>query len=188
MLLAMAANTKRLVQYQWKQRITVTRKGKPAQPVIDQVSFDPEGGMRRTTLSAPEKMSGIRGRVAAGVQENVKSIMELVGRYNKPQQMIAAIKKAQITESGDNTIRVQAKDLVQPGDAMTMLVNATTHLAKHVQISTDFEGAPMSVAQDYGPIPGGPNVMKSIKVSVPQKQLLVDVASYDFTQQAARAR
>jgi hypothetical protein len=71
---------------------------------------------------------------------------------------------------------------------MTMIVDATTHLAKRVQIATDYDGSPMTVIQDYGPIPGGPNVMKSIKVSVPQKELAIDVASYDFAQQTAREK
>jgi hypothetical protein len=185
----MAANTKRMTEYQWKQRITVTRKGKPAQPIIDQISFEPGGGMQRTTISAPQEMGGIRGRIAEGVRQNVKEIMELVGRYNKPQQMVTAISGAQMTKnSGDGTIRLQSNGLIQPSDSMTMIVDGTTHLAKHVQIATNYDGSPMSVSQDYGPIPGGPNVMKVIKVSVPQKELLIDVASYDFVQQAAKER
>jgi hypothetical protein len=178
-----------MTQYEWKQRITVTRKGKPAQPVIDQISFEPGGGMQRATISAPEQMGGIRGRIAAGVRQNVKDIMELVGRYNKPQQMVAAINKAQISQNAsDGTVRLQSNGLIQPNDSMTMIVDATTHLAKHVQIATNYDGSPMSVSQDYGPIPGGPNVMKTIKVSVPQKELLIDVTSYDFAQQAAKGR
>lgn len=189
LLLAMAANTKRMTQYQWKQRITVTRKGKPAQPVIDQISFEPGGGMHRTTISAPEEMGGIRGRIAAGVRQNVKDIMELVGRYNKPQQMVATINKAKITQnSSDGTLRLQANGLIQPNDSMTMIVDATTHLAKQVQITTGYDGSPMTVVQDYGSIPNGPNVMKSIKVAVPQKELAIDVASYDFAQQTSKGR
>src|SRR5689334_2440430 len=52
-LVAMGANAKRVVQYEWKQRITVVRKGKPAEPVVDQVRFDSTGQMQRTTISAP---------------------------------------------------------------------------------------------------------------------------------------
>jgi hypothetical protein len=189
MLLAMAANTKQVVHYQWKQRISVTRKGKPTQPVIDQVSFDPGGTMRRTTISAPEPMGGIRGKIAAGVRQKVKDAMELVGRYNKPQQMVASIQKAQIGQDGAaNTVRVESKEVILPGDTMTILVNATTHLAKHIQIKTTFDGGPMTVEQDYSSVPGGPNMMKNMNVSIPKDDLIIDVESYDFTQQSARAR
>ena len=92
-LLAMAANAKRVVHYQWKQRVTVVRKGKPAEPVINQISFDSSGQMQRTTLSAPPQETGIRGKIAAGVRQDVKAIMDLAARYNKPEQIAAAVKK-----------------------------------------------------------------------------------------------
>lgn len=147
-------------------RITVIRKGNPTEPMIDQIRFDSSGQMQRTTISAPEQkqISGIRGRVAAGVKENVKGMMELAGRYNKPQQMVDAAKKAQVSEApGDDTTLLQANGLIEPADAMTMRVNSRTHLATHVDIKTDYQGSPMTIAQDYSPVPDGPNVMKSMK-------------------------
>ncbi|MFL6352006.1 MAG: hypothetical protein ACJ74Z_09175 [Bryobacteraceae bacterium] len=187
MLIPMAANAKQMMRYEWKQRITVIRKGQPSEPVINQVRFDSNGQMQRTTISAPEQnqMHGLRGRVAAGVKEDVKQIMELAGSYNKPQQMVDAIKKAQISAAPGGTIRVQSNGLIKPTDSMTMLANPTTHLAKHIDINTDYDGDPMTIAQDYSPVPGGPNVMKSMKVSVPGKNLVVKVDSYDFVQQSA---
>src|SRR3954452_640292 len=137
LLLAMAANAKRLMQYEWKQRITVIRKGNPAQPVIDQVRFGADGQMQRTTISAPEQkeMRGLRGKIAAGVKEDVKEIMELAGRYNKPQQMAAAVKKAQISQTpGTGITRLEANDLIESTDSVTILVNSTTHLATHIDI------------------------------------------------------
>jgi hypothetical protein len=188
-LLAMAANTKRVVHYDWKQRITIVRKGNPSEPIIDRIHFDSSGQMQRTTVSAPpqKEMRGIRGRVAAGVKEDVKGIMELVGQYNKPQQMVEAIRKARISPAANGgATTLQASDLIQPADTMTMLVDSTTHLAKHVDIRTKYDGAPVTIAQDYGSIPNGPNMMKSMRVSAPSKDLAINVDSYDFTQQSAR--
>ena len=98
LLLSMAMNAKRMTQYEWKQRVTVMHRGKPAEPMINQVHFDSSGQMQRTVISTPEQkqMGGIRGRVAANVKENVKAIMQLAGQYNQPQQMMEAVKKAQI--------------------------------------------------------------------------------------------
>jgi hypothetical protein len=186
LLLAMAANAKRMTQYEWKQRITVVRKGKAAEPVIDQVRFDSSGRMQRTALSAPKEMGGIRGRIQAGVKENVQEIMDLVGSYNKPQQMLEFVKKAEITPtSGTGLMRLQANDLIKPGDGITMFVDAATNLATHVDIKTDYDGGPITIAQSYGPVASGPNVMKSINVSVPQKDLVIKVDSYEFVQQSS---
>ena len=190
LLLAMAMNAKQVVQYEWKQRITVVRRGNPSEPMIDQVRFDSSGHMQRTTISAPaqKQSAGIRGRVAAGVKENVKDMMELAASYNKPQQMMAAIKKAQFSDSPGGSLRLQSSNLIQPTDSMVMLVDSSTHLAKHVDIRTDYQGGPMTISQDYSPIPGGPNMMKSMKVSAPQKGLEVNVDSYDFARQSASLR
>ena len=189
-LLAMGMNVKQMVQYEWKQRATVIRKGTPSEPMVDQVRFDSSGQMQRTTISAPQQkqMGGIRGRVAAGVKENVKDIMELAGSYNKPQQMMAAVKKAEISPGPSGMTRLQAGNLIQSTDSMTMLVNSATHLASHLDIRTTYEGGPMTIAQDYSPVPDGPNVMKNMRVSVPQKGLVVNVDSYDFVRQSASAR
>jgi hypothetical protein len=189
LLLSMAANAKRLVQYEWKQRITVTRKGNPTEPIIDQIRFDADGQMQRTTISAPQQkeMHGLRGKIAAGVKEDVKQMMELAGRYNKPQQMAAAIKKAQISQSA-GTIRLEANGLIESTDSMTMLVDPATHLATRVNIKTDCDGGPMTIAQDYAPIPGGPNMMKRMIASAPKKDLVVNVDSYDYVRQSAASR
>ena len=189
LLLSMAANAKRVVQYEWKQRIIVTRKANPTEPIIDQIRFDADGQMQRTTISAPEQkeMRGLRGRIAAGVKEDVKQMMELAGRYNKPQQMAAAIKKGQISRSAD-MIRLEANSLIESTDSMTMLVDPATHLATHVDIKTNCDGGPMTISQDYAPIPGGPNMMKSMRVSAPRKDLVVNVDSYGYVRQSAASR
>jgi hypothetical protein len=189
-LLAMAMNAKKMTQYQWKQRVNVVRKGNPSEPIIEQIRFDSTGQMQRTTISAPEQkeMRGVRGRIAAGVKENVKEIMQLAASYNKPQQMMEAVKKAQISPSSNGgPIQLRATGLIKPTDSMTMLLNPATHLATHLDINTDYDGGPMTIAQDYSPLPGGPNVMRSMKVSVPNKNIVVNVGSYDYTRPTARA-
>lgn len=190
-LLAMVANARRVTQYEWKQRITVIRKGTPAVPVVDQIRFGADGQMQRTTISAPEQkeLRGLRGKIAAGVREDVKQMMELVGSYNNPQQMIAAIRKAQISSTPDASInRLETHGLIEQTDLVTILVNSTTHLAARIDIKTDYKGGPMTLSQGYAPLPDGPNVMKSMRVSAPQRNLVVNVDSYDYVRQSAATK
>lgn len=114
--------------------------------------------------------------------------MELAASYNKPQQMVEAVRKAQVAQTGGGAMRLQANNLITPTDSMTMMVNSATHLAKHVDIKTDYNGDPMTIAQDYSQVRGGPNVMKTMRVSVPAKSLVVNVDSYDFVRQTASLR
>lgn len=188
-LAAMARNARSIVQYSWKQRITVIRKGSPTEPVIDQIRFDSTGQMERTTISGPDpsQMHGLRGKIAAGVRENVQQILALVARYNKPQQMAATIRKAQQSEAS-GSIQFKASGVLESGDSMTILVDAATQLAKHVDISTTYDGGPVTVAQDYAAIPNGPNAMQIMKVSAPPKDLAITVESYDYAHQTATGK
>lgn len=188
-LLAMGINAKRMMQYEWKQRITVVRKGNPTEPIVDQVRFDASGQMQRATISAPEQkqMGGIRGKIAAEVKENVKEIMTLAGQYNKPQQLVEAVKKASVSEdAATNTTVLQAGGLIESGDSVIMRLDSSTHLARHIDIQTHYQGSPMTIAEDFTPTPEGPNLMKSMKVAVPQKGLAINVDSYDFVKQSER--
>jgi hypothetical protein len=187
-LLAMARNVKELTSYEWKQKVTVYRKGNPSEPMIEQVRF--EGGqMQRTTISAPpeKKMGGIRGKIAENVKDNVKEIMQVAASYNKPQQMIEAVQKAQITPGAGGPTRLDTRDVVKPGDHMTILIDPQTHLTKHIDINSSYQGGPITIAEDYGPIPGGPNAMRTMRVTAPSKELAINVDSYDYVRQSAGA-
>jgi len=183
----MAANAKQVVQYQWKQRVTVIRKGTPAEPLIDQIRFNSDGTMQRTIISAPrENSTGIRGRVAAGVRENVKEIMQLVSEYNKPQQIVNALERAKMSSAAaGGSLQLQTSSVLQQGDSMTMLVSPASNLLTHVEVQTTYDGGAMTIAEDYAPLPAGPNVMKAMDVSVPHKGLVIKVESFDFQRQGA---
>ena len=55
LLMAMGANGKQMVTYQWKQKITVVRKGTPMDPMIEEIRFDATGQPQRVTLVKPEE-------------------------------------------------------------------------------------------------------------------------------------
>ena len=55
LLMAMGANGKQMMSYQWKQKTTVIRKGNPLEPMIDELRFDASGQIQRITLVKPEE-------------------------------------------------------------------------------------------------------------------------------------
>ena len=179
---SLALNMKLITQYEWKQQITVVRKGTPAEPILERVQIDDAGQMQRTVLSGPDqtKLHGLRAKIAAEVRADVKGMMELVSRYNRPQKLMEAIGKATVGPAAGGAVLLQVKDIVQAGDAMAMTFDASTQRAIHIEIKTDYDGAPMTVMQDYGPVVNGPNVMRSMTASAPRKSLVVKVQSTDF--------
>jgi hypothetical protein len=188
LLMAMSANTKQMAPYQWKQKITVIRKGAPLEPMIEELRFDASGQLQRTTLVKPEekKMGPLRARKAAEVKDSVQEVMGLARSYAHPRQLGQAIQKGDIWE-GPGNLRVQARSLILPADEMTMVVNAKTYLATRVDFKTEHNGGPVAIAIDYEQLPNGPSMMGRMTVQIPKEDIIVNVESYGFVRLAAMA-
>ena len=188
LLMAMSANTKQMAAYQWKQKITVIRKGTPLEPLIEELRFDASGQLQRTTLVKPEekKLGPIRARKTAELKDSVQEVMQLARSYAHPRQLSQAIQKGDIWE-GQGKLRVQARSLILPADEMTMLVNGSTYLATRVDFKTEHKGSPVAIAIDYEQLPNGPSMMGRMTVQIPKEDIVVNVESYGFVRLAAMA-
>lgn len=185
LLMAMGANGKQMVSYQWKQKTTVIRKGNPLDPILDEIRFDATGQVQRITLVKPEekRMGPLRARKAAEVKDSVQEVMQLARRYASPQLLSEAIRKGEIWE-GSHALRVQARGVLLPVDEMTMQVNPSTYLATRIDFKTQYEGSPVAIALDYLPLPGGPSMMTRMTVQIPKENIVVNVESFDFVRLA----
>ena len=181
LLMAMGANAKQMTPYQWKQKITILRKGIPTGTVLEEIRFDGAGQPKRITLAKPEErpMGPLRVRKAAEVKESVQEVMQLAGRYASPQLLSQAIQRGEIWE-GRGTLRVQARSLILPADEMMMLVNGATYLASRIDIKTQHEGSPVAISIDCQQLPGGPSMMARMTVQIPGEDIVVNVESFDF--------
>jgi hypothetical protein len=187
LLMALRANSQKMADYQWKQRITVFRKGIPSGVILEELRFDLSGQVLRTVLSKPEerRMGPLRARKAAEVKEDIQEVMQLAGRYGDPQAAAQAIQKGEIWE-GPDALRVQARSVILPGDEMTMVVNPATFVVSHADVRTQHEGGPVTISIDYRPLPGGPGMMTQMSVQIPAGNIAVNVEAYDFVRLAAR--
>lgn len=185
LLMALRANGKHMMSYQWKQKITVIRKGTPSEPMIEELRFDETGQLQRIVLVKPEqkRMGPLRARKAAEVRESVQEVMQLARRYTSPQQLSQAIQKGEIWE-GQGSLRVQARYLVLPVDEMVMAVSSASYLATRIDFKTQHEGSPVAIAVDYQQFPNGPNMMTRMTVQIPKEDIVVNVESFDFVRLA----
>lgn len=186
LLMAMGANGKQTVAYQWKQKTTIIRKGNASAVKLDEIRFDSTGQMQRITLMKPEekKMAPIKARKVAEVREDVEDVMRLAGRYASPRELAQAIKRGEIWE-GPSGLRVQARSLLLPIDEMTMRVNGATYLPVRVDFKTQYEGSLVIIAIDYEQLPNGPSMMARMTVQIPKDDIVVNVESFDFVRLAA---
>ena len=185
LLMAMSANGKQMMSYRWKQKITVIRRGNPSEPMIEEVRLDASGQPHRITLARPEekRMGPLRARKAAEIKESIQEVMQLAGRYAAPPQIAGAIRKGEVWE-GPGRLRVQSRAVVLPMDDMTILVNSASYLATRIDINTQHDGAPVTIAIDYEQAPGGPSMMSRMTVRIPKDGIVVDVESFDFVRLA----
>lgn len=186
LLMALGANGKQIPSYQWKQKVTVFRRGNPSEPMIEEIRFDATGQPHRTTLVKPEekKMGPLRARKVAEVKEDVQAVMKLAQAYASPQQLGQAIQKGEIWD-GQSSLRVQTRSVILPMDEMVLLASRATFLPSRVDFKTQHEGSPVSIAIDYHQLPGGPNMMTRMTVQIPKDDIVVNVESYDFVRLAA---
>jgi hypothetical protein len=185
LLMAMGANSKQMTAHQWKQKVTVVRKGTPMDPTIEELRFDAAGQLQRTTLVKPQekKMGPMRARKAADVKEDVQDVMQLARRYAHPEQLAQAIRKGEIWDR-PGTVRVQARALMLPVDEMSILASASTFLTTRVDVKTQYEGAPVTIAIEYQTLPNGPSMMTRMTVQIPKEDIVVLVESFDFVRLA----
>ena len=186
LLMAMGANGKQMVSYQWKQKVTVVRKGTPLDPMIEELRVDSAGQLQRVTIVKPEekRMGPLRARKAAETKESVQDVMALARQYASPQQISQAIQKGEIWE-GPGRLRVQARYIILPVDEMAMQVNGSTYLATRIDFKTQYEGSPVAIAVDYEQLPGGPSVMRRMTVQIPKEDIVVNVESFGFVRLAS---
>lgn len=186
LLLALKGNGKQTMAYQWKQKVTAYRKGNPSGPMIEEIRFDASGQMHRITLSKPEekRMGPLRAHKAAEIKEDVQEVMRLAGRYASPQLIGEAIQRGELWE-GQGTYRVQARSAVLPNDELTLLVNGASCLPTRMDVKTQHEGAPVTIAIDYQQLAGGPSMMTRMTVQIPKDGIVVNVESFDFVRLAA---
>jgi len=186
LLMAMQANAKKMAP-QWKQKITVFRGGMPMQPIIQEVRLDAEGQMHRIVLSQPEekRMGPLRARKVAEVKEDIQEVMQLAGRYANPRQIGDAIQRGELWE-GQGRLRLQARSVVLPNDDVTIIFNSTTYLASRIDVRSQHEGSPVTIAIDYEQLPNGPSMMSRMTVQIPKDSIVINVESFDFARPAGQ--
>jgi len=186
LVMALGANGKQMMAYQWKQRITVWRNGRQAAFRVEEIRFDAIGQPQRITISqsAQKRMGPLVAHKAAEIRDDVQEVMQLAARYTNPQRLAEAIQQGEIWE-GATGLRVHARSVMMPGDDLTMNVNSVTSLATQVEIRSQHEGRPVTIAVEYQQLPSGPAMPARMTVQIPADNIVVNVDSFDFVRLAS---
>lgn len=194
---AQQANSAALRHYTWKSRTELRLKGETKKVMLDHVRFDYDGQLQKTRIGGTpdeQKAGGRSGgplkqRIVAKKIENFKEEMAdlaaLAASYGhlSPAKLQTFAQNASIRRgegAWEGTIRIEGRDVLMPGDVMTVWIDPVTYLTKHVEIRTMFDADPVSLTADYRTVVGGPTYQAHAVLRYPDDGIEVIVENFDY--------
>src|ERR1051325_11711814 len=189
---AQQENAKKLRGYSWKSRTEVSKGGETKSTQIYLVRYDAEGNVQQTLIggtSAQIPTHGLRGLIAKKKKEDFLELLDGLKATAKsyaslpPEKMQRFMATASVTPektAQKSLIRMQGRDVLQPGDTMTVWLDAATRRQRRVEIQTTFDNKPVRIVSESqdstaGPTPGARTVVDS-----PSRELTVTTDNFDY--------
>ncbi len=188
---ARAANAALMKQYTWNERIDFNVNGQQKDLRLDLVNFGPDGKIQRTTVndqSAPLPGGFFRRKIAEGEREDVekyiKGLGQLLHQYALPTPgaVMNFLDQATTMPAGPGQVMVTGSNVVQPGDSLTIYLDAATKKTQRVVVSTAFQGNPVNLTATFATLPNGLNYPAYAQLVVPAKGYDILVQNFNFQQ------
>ena len=187
---ARTANAALMRQYSWTSRTEVIDQGQVKDLRIDTVNYGPDGQLQRSTMndqSAPLPMGFLIRRIAEierqKVEQYLGGLRGLLEQYTLPTagNVQDFMNRAKATGPDANGLfEMTGQNVVSPGDTFTLFVDPATRHPRKVQVSTTFQGDPVSLTATFKTLPTGLNHVAYAEVTVPAKQLSIQVQNFDY--------
>src|SRR5262245_60710545 len=162
-------NAQELRQYTWKSRTEIQKGGETRSVQLNLMRYDSRGMLEKTSLSnTPQQQLptlGLRGFIAGkkkkDLVETLDSLGALARAYSEllPDKMHHFMSTAMARPEMDQQrqlMRVRAIDVLQPGDAMTLWLDALTRKMRRIEVQTALEKKAVRIASDFEDLTNGP--------------------------------
>ncbi len=184
-----AQNAALLKQFTWNERLDFLVNGEQKDLRIDLVNIGPDGKLQRTVLndqSASLPGGFFRRKIAEKEREDVekylKGLGQLLHQYTLPTPgaVMNFLDAATPVPSGPGQLMITGQGVVQPGDSLTVYVDAATRRTKRIVVSSAFQGDPVSLTATFATLPEGLNYPAYAEVIVPAKGYDLQVQNFNF--------
>jgi uncharacterized protein (DUF58 family) len=151
------------------------------------------GMLQKSQLSGTPQQQlptrGIRGLIAQKKKENFMDTLDSLSRLAKaygelsPYDMQRFMATAMVApEMGlqQKLLRIQGSNVLQPGDSMTIWVDAVTRKQRRVEIQTTLDRKPVRIISDFQALPQGPTHMARSVVDYPGEELRLITENFDY--------
>lgn len=189
---AQQENARALRQYNWKSRTEVRKGGETKSTKLYLTRYAFDGSLQQTLISESSQSIpkfGLRGVIARKKKDDFIELLGDLGALAKSYGNLPADRMQRFMAGATITpemnvrptqLRIQGRDVLQPGDSMTIWVDAATRRQRRVEVQTTFDGKPMSIISEFRDLPNGPTYMARSVLGYPDKELSVITDNFDY--------
>ena len=179
-------NAMKTRDYSWTQRTEVKLEGETKSLKTEIVRYTVDGELQKTPIdeTSAKKPKGIRGKVAKKKAGEMKDWMadlgEVLKAYSLPTEgnLLDFLNKAVPVPDGDGK-RLEATDVVQPGDRMTVWIDANQKMTK-TEVSTEHDGSHVKLETDHATTPDGLDYTARTVIVIPDKGIEMTVENFSY--------
>ena len=186
-------NAQLMKQYSWNTRIELIEDGTVKDTRIDQVTYGPDGNLQYTLLNdqgASLPHGFLRKRIEEKERDRtekyIKDVRALLDQYTLPTAAgVGAFLGTATIQAPDanGVIQVTGGSVAVAGDTMSLSVYAPTRAIRSAKVMTTYDGSEVNLTATYKTLANGLNYMAYATLSIPAKDLTIQVQNYDYINQ-----
>jgi hypothetical protein len=190
--IAAKQNAMALQQYTWKSQTQIRKEGDVKATKLYSSRYAADGTVVQLLLqeeSAKLPKFGIRGMVAKKKKQEAQNLIEALQKLAKsygelpPAKMQEFMKTANATletNAPQPLLRLESTNVLQPGDSMTIWLDANTRRQRRVEINSTFDEKPVRIVTEFRDLPNGPTYLARSTVDYPREELTLTMENFDY--------
>lgn len=188
-------NAAELRHYSWVSRTEVRKGGETKSRRMYRMRYGADGAVQQTLVTETAQQiptRGLRGLIAKKKKGDFVELLDELGTLAKaygrlsPERMQQFVARASVTPETrlrPGLLRLEGRDVLQPGDSMTVWVEAATRRQRRVEVQTVFDGKPVRIVSEFQDLPEGPTYMARSVVDYPSEELAITTDNFDYTRE-----
>lgn len=191
---ARKANAVLMRQYSWNTRTELMDQGAVKDIRIEMVNYGPSGQIQHTLLNdqgASLPGGFLRRKIAEKdkekMEEYLKGLRGLLDQYTLPTAGKVLDFMNQASTTGPDSygfLQMSGNGVVLPGDTLSIWSVAATRQTSKIAVTTFFQGDVVEVTAMFKTLPGGLTHVDYAEVTIPAKQLSVQVQNFNYIRNA----
>jgi len=183
-----------LMKYEWKSRLEILKDNETKKVQLALMRYDVNGQAQKTILSSTPEPNlpkfGLRKAVAqkkvADFRETLEALSALARSYSEipPDRMQRFLNNASVSPeltASARLVRIEGRDILQPGDAMTIFLDAVSRKQRRIEIQTTLDQKPVRIISEFRDLPQGPTYLARSQVSYSGNSIIIITENFDYT-------